>query len=83
MAFEINEQYRKFVQFAELQKQAGNEKAIARDGGEAANGGQLAGHSITAATGDKVAPLWRSRNNKDANNITRNLFRQTIIDNCI
>ena len=33
-----------------------------------------------AATGDKVAPLWRSRNNKDANNITRNLFRQTIID---
>ncbi|MCR5379740.1 MAG: hypothetical protein K6G44_02050 [Lentisphaeria bacterium] len=80
MALEINEQYRKFVQFAELQKQAGTEKAIARDGGEAANGGQLAGHSIKAATGDKVAPLWRSRNNKDANNITRSLFRQTIID---
>ena len=28
MALEINEQYRKFVQFAEQQKQAGNEKAI-------------------------------------------------------
>ena len=80
MALEINEQYRKFVQFAEQQKQAGNEKAIARDGGEAANGDQHAGHSIMAATGDKVAPLWRSRQNKDANNITRNLFRQTIID---
>jgi len=80
MPFEINEQYSKFVQFAVQQNQAGNAKAIARDGGQVANDGQFAGHTITAATGDKVAPLWRSRSNKDANNTTRSLFRQAIYD---
>ncbi len=80
MALNINAQYTKFVQFAEQQMQAGNETAIARDGGEVAGGGPLAGHAITATTGDKVAPLTRSQANKDANNIVRNLFRQSIID---
>ena len=70
-----NAQYGKFVQFAERQIQAGNEKAIARDGGA------LAGHVIVAATGgDKVAPFWRSQADKDANNAARDLFRQAIAD---
>ena len=75
-----NAQYGKFVQFAQEQMQAGNATAIARDGGEGPGGGPLVGHAITAATGDKVAPLWRTRENKDANNATRDLFRQTIVD---
>ena len=70
-----NVQYGKFVQFAEQQIQAGNEKAIARDGGG------LAGHTIVAATsGDKVASFWRSQADKDANNAARDLFRQSIVD---
>ena len=75
-----NAQYGKFVQFAQEQMRAGNATAIARDGGEVPGGGPLAGHSIAAATGDKVAPLWRSADNKNANNATRDLFRQTIVD---
>ena len=80
MAIVINEQYTKFVQFAEQQMNAGNGKAIARDGGAAAEGNPLAGHNITAATGDKVAPLWRSTVNKTANDNTRTLFRNAILD---
>ena len=65
-----NAQYGKFVQFAEQQIQAGNEKAVARDGGA------LAGHTIVAANGgDKVASFWRSQADKDANNAARDLFR--------
>ena len=75
-----NAQYGKFVQFAQEQMQAGHATAIARDGGEVPGGDPLAGHSIAAATGDKVAPLWRSADNKNANNATRDLFRQTIVD---
>ena len=81
MAINLNNaQYGKFVQFAEQQIRAGNETAIARDGGAAAGGGQLAGHTIVAADGDKVAPFRRSQANKDANNVARDLFRQTIAD---
>lgn len=70
-----NAQYGKFVQFAEQQIQAGNEKAVARDGGA------LAGHTIVVANGgDKVASLWRSQTDKDANNAVRDLFRQAIAD---
>ena len=74
-----NAQYGKFVQFAEQQIQAGNEKAIARDGG--AGAGPLVGHTIVVAnSGDKVASFWRSQADKDANNAARDLFRQTIAD---
>ena len=69
-----NAQYNKFVQFAEQQMQAGNEKAIARDGG--AGAGPLTGHTIVVADGgDKVASFWRSQADKDANNAARDLFR--------
>ena len=76
MAFQINSQYTKFVQFAEQQVQAGNRTAIARAG----DGDPLAGRAITAATGDKIAPFWgRSQANKEANNNVRDLFRNSII----
>ena len=76
MAFQINSQYTKFVQFAEQQVQAGNKTAIARLAGD-----PLADRTITTATGDKVAPFWgRSRANKDANNDVRTLFRNTIVN---
>ena len=80
MPLEINAQYTRFVQFAEQQMQAGRDKAIARDAGAAAGEGALAGHAITAAEGDKVAPLRRSRANKDANDATRELFRRSIVE---
>ena len=78
MALEINAWYVKFVQFAQQQDDAVNSKVIARVSGE---DGALDGRTITAATNDKVAP-WtrRSHGKKDANNIARELFRQSIID---
>ena len=78
MALEVNAQYVRFVQFAQQQDDAANSKAIARVSGE---DGALDGRTITAATNDKVAP-WtrRSQVKKDANNIARELFRQSIID---
>lgn len=44
-------------------------------------GGALDGRAIAPAMGDKVAP-WHKRSveNKDANNVARALFRQSIID---
>ena len=45
MAFQINSQYTKFVQFAERQVQAGNKTAIARLAGD-----PLADRTITTAT---------------------------------
>ena len=77
MAIQLNSQFTQFVQFAQRQMDAGNAKAIARDsGGEAS----LGGHTIMAATGDKVAPLFgRSLANKLANNAARKLFRDTIV----
>ena len=78
MAFEINAQYVRFVQFAQQQDDAVNSKVIARVSDE---GGALDGRAITEAKGDKVAP-WtrRSIDNKNANNTARALFRQSIID---
>ena len=77
MTLTINPQYTKFVQFAEQQENATTSKVIARLDDEA---GALDGRAITAATGDKVYK-WgpRSQDNKDANNVVRALFRQTIV----
>ena len=44
MALDVNAQYTRFVQFAEQQMDAGNEEAVARDGGAPG------GHEIRAAT---------------------------------
>lgn len=78
MALEVNAQYVRFVQFAQQQANPATSKAIARVSGE---GGALDGRAIAPAMGDKVAP-WHKRSveNKDANNVARALFRQSIID---
>ena len=73
---EINAQFQKFVDFARAAQQAGNGKSIARAG----EGSALDGRTITAATTDKVAAFIRSRANKNANNVARDLFRQAVVD---
>lgn len=75
MAIQLNAQFMKFVEFANNQT---NDKAIARLAPETADGGALATRSISAAKGDKIAPLRRSADNKNANNDVRTLFRDTI-----
>ena len=80
---EINAQFQSFVNFAQAAHMDGKDKRIARvsEGPvPAAEGAGLNGRTIVAASGDKVAPLWRSQTNKDANNVARNLFRQAVID---
>ena len=75
---EINAQFQSFVNFAQAAHMDGKDKRIARvsEGPvPAAEGAGLNGRTIVAASGDKVAPLWRSQTNKDANNVARNLFR--------
>lgn len=57
-------QFNQFVTFAEQQMQAGRSKAIAR--ADAAPAGPLAGHTITAAKGDRVGiGIGRLRSLKD------------------
>ena len=79
----INAQFQNFVNFAQTAHQAGHDKQIARvDIGPLlpTEGTELYTRAIVAASGDKVAPLWRSQANKDANNVARDLFRQTVVD---
>ena len=73
---QINAQFQKFVDFATAAHAAGNDKSIARAGESTA----LEGRTITAATTDRVAAFIRSRANKSANNVARDLFRQAVID---
>lgn len=80
MAVGFNTQFTKFVEFAQTQAAAGNNSAIARDGGAVAEGAPLEGRVISAATGDKVGALFRSARNQRANNDVRQLFKQAIID---
>ncbi len=77
MPIELNAQYGKFVQFANQQMRAGNDEAIARDGGAAA--GNAGGRAISAAAGDKVAAFMRSESDKAANNAVRDLFRMSVV----
>ena len=80
---EINAQFQSFVDFARTAQADGKDKRIARvDIGPLlpAEGTGLYSRTIVAASGDRVAPLWRSQTNKEANNVARNLFRQAVID---
>ena len=79
MAFAISEQYRRFVEFAQTYVNQGNEDAIARDGGAAA--APLAGRTITIANDDDHIKQWlRPGDQRNANDVARNLFKRTIID---
>ena len=72
-----NAQFDQFVRFAQQQMQAGNAKAVARvDAG--ATG--LAVRDIRPATGDRAFAFVRHNADKTANNVVRDLFRQTISD---
>ena len=73
---EITAQFQRFVDFARAAHETGNAKSIARVG----EGTALEGHTITAATTDKVAAFRRSRTDMDANNVVRDIFRQSVID---
>lgn len=75
MPLEINAQFKQFVQFA--QQQADGE-AVARTASEPAGEGPLAGRAVTAARDDKYGAFKRSVGNKDRNNETRDLFRQSV-----
>ena len=81
---EINAQFQSFVNFAQAAHADGKDKRIARVDDYGAllpsEGSALHSRTIVAASGDKVAPLWRSRANKEANNIARDLFKQAVID---
>ena len=79
MAFAISEQYRRFVEFAQTYVNQGNEDAIARDGGAAA--APLAGRTITIANDDDHIKQWlRPGDQRNANDVARDLFKRTIID---
>ncbi len=77
MPIEINAQFNRFVQFAQGQK---DDLAIARKGDVIAGEGALAGRAITAAVGDKVGAVRRSAPDRDQNNATRALFRESVVD---
>ena len=71
--------FKAFTDFTQQRVEAGKGKAVARATDTGAQG--LAARAIAPAMGDKVAP-WHKRSveNKDANNVVRALFRQSIID---
>ena len=74
-----NEQFNSFVEFAQKAMTMGNTKAVARANATVAgpNGG-LASRTIKAATTDKAFAFTRSAGDKADNNITRDLFRQSV-----
>ena len=74
-----NDAFKAFTDFATQSVEAGKSKAVARAGGE----GPLAGRTITAAQGDSLRHMFkwtRSEENQAANNITRDLFKNAIIN---
>jgi len=77
MPLEINEQFTQFVQFANQQVAAGNDKAVARAGADV---GAPARHVVAATDGDRVAAFTRSRTAEQANEAARTLFRQSVAD---
>ena len=81
MAITINQQFLKFVQFAERQANPAKSEAIARVTGRE---DALAGRTISAATGDRVRGVFhwggRSDDNETKNNETRALFREAVAD---
>ena len=71
-----NETFKAFADFAKVQLDSGNEKAVARAG----TSGSLAGRTIIAATTDRAFAFTRSQADKSANDIARDLFRQAVVD---
>ena len=85
MALDINgynATFKAFTDFATQNVEAGKGKAIARAAGDTATGA-LAGRTISAATTDSIRHMFkwfRSADDQKANNATRELFWNSIID---
>ena len=67
-----NATFRAFEQFASSKMDGNKATAIARIG--------EGDHTIVAATGDRVAPLWRRQSNKSANDQVRASFRSMLVN---
>ena len=84
MALEVNgysSTFKAFADFAAQQIEAGKSKAVARVDGE--GGGALAGRTVTASDTDSIRGIFkwfRSSDDQKANNETRKIFRDAIID---
>ena len=79
-----NAQFQQFVDFAEAAVKAGKQKAIARlSTGVDIKTGALAGRTITASTTDSVRGIFkwfRKPDDQKANDATRKIFHDAIID---
>jgi len=87
MALEINgfnKDFQSFVDFAKIHEGAGEKNAIARvSTGVDIKTGALAGRTITASTTDSIRGIFkwfRSADDQAANNATRKIFKDSIID---
>lgn len=77
MAVEFNADFNRFVDFAT--EKFGSGKAIA----DAASGKfDVKGlvRDVVAASGDKVGAMFRSQTAKDVNNVTRDIFRNAVVN---
>lgn len=79
MSLRINAQFNLFVDFAKEAQLKGKMSTIARIS-DHIGGPALAGCTITTTKHDRLSALWRSDKNQKANNDTRTLFRQTVIN---
>ncbi len=68
-----------FIDFAQLAIQAGNTKAIAREGvAFTATDGTTTLRTVSTTTDDKAFAIRRSRDNKQANDAARTLFKKAV-----
>ena len=77
MAVEFNANFNRFVDFATALKGSGKAIADAANGKFDVNG--LA-RDVVVASGDKVGAMFRSQTAKDVNNVTRDTFRNAVVD---
>lgn len=70
MPLQINEHYKKFVQFAQQLPDADHSKVVIT----------FDGHNITASETDEVHKLLRTDDEKLSNDETRRIFKQTILE---
>lgn len=81
MALDVNgynEMFKAFVDFAQAKMAANEKKAVAR--GSLGEDGALVGREIKASTTDSVHKWSRTDADQDANDRTREIFRNAIID---
>ena len=87
MALDVNgynDTFRAFADFARISESAGEKKAVARfTTGADITTGALAGRNVVAASSDSVRGIFkwfRASDDQKANNETRKIFKEAIID---